>query len=278
MRAKLQNLQQLHSGKSFICYELKLSSFAFFWHFHPEYELTYIIKGRGKRLVGDCIESFREGDLVLIGPQVPHTWVSEEKRKQHCQAIVLQFPKALADILLNLPELEELSNLFKKASRGLKISHTSASGLLQQLLLLTQHTQTDAITGFLHLFQTISKLKTKTLASSAYQPSAVQQSSRMSNVLKYVQEHYTTNLTLKKAATVIHLSESAFCKYFKRAMGKTFSDYVNELRIIHAMMLLLETDLSIQSIAYESGFENISYFNRVFLKKKKISPGRYRKM
>ncbi|WP_407528235.1 AraC family transcriptional regulator [Lacibacter sp. MH-610] len=277
MRAKLQNLQQLHSGKSFICYELKISSFDFFWHFHPEYELTYIIKGRGKRLVGDCIESFREGDLILIGPQVPHTWVSEEKRKQHCHAIVLQFPKTLADTLLSLPELEELGKVFKQASRGLKISHTSSSGMLQQLLYLTQHTNTTAITGFLQLFQTISKLKIKTLASSAYQPSSLQQSSRISNVLKYVQEHYTTHIRLKKAAAVIHLSESAFCKYFKRAMGKTFSDYVNELRITHAMMLLLETELSIQSIAYQCGFENISYFNRVFLKKNKCKPSQFRK-
>lgn len=277
MRARLQNLQQLHSGKSFICYELKLSSFDFFWHFHPEYELTYIIKGRGKRLVGDCIESFREGDLVLIGPQVPHTWVSEEKRKQHCHAIVLQFPKKFIEALLNMPELDELNKIFKHASRGLKISHTSSSGLLHQMTELVYSNNSKAITGFLNLFQTINKQKTKILASASYQPSSLQQTSRISKVLEYVQQHFTSNISLTKAASVIHLSESAFCKYFKRTMGKTFSDYVNDLKVTHAMMLLLETDKSIQSIAYESGFENISYFNRVFLKKNKCRPSAFRK-
>lgn len=276
MRAKLQNLQQLHSGKSFFCYELKLLGFDFFWHFHPEFELTYIIKGRGKRLVGDSIESFREGDLVLIGPEVPHSWVSEENRKQQCHALVLQFPKNIVEVLLNLPELEELSKIFKQSARGLKITSSSSTGLLQQLMDLSHTDNTKAITGFLHLFQTISKQKTKILASASYQSLSLQQTSRISKVLEYLQRNFTTTISLTKAASVIHLSKSAFCKYFKRTMGKTFSDYVNDLKITHAMMLLLETDNSIQSIAYQSGFENISYFNRVFLKKNKCKPSTFR--
>jgi AraC-like DNA-binding protein len=277
MRAKLQNLQQMHSGKSFICYELKIPSFDFFWHFHPEYELTYIAKGRGKRLVGDSIESFREGDLVLIGSHIPHVWVSDEKRKQPCHAIVLQFSEAFVKALLELPELQELSSMIKLSSRGIKINYSSSSNILNELTDLVQSKNTKAITGFLQLLQTISKQKLKTLATASYQPSSLLQTTRINKVLDYLQKHFTTSISLTKAASVIHLSESAFCKYFKRTMGKTFSDYVNDLRIAHAMMLLIETDTSIQTIAYQSGFENISYFNRVFMKKNKCTPSEFRK-
>jgi YesN/AraC family two-component response regulator len=278
MRAKLQNLQELHLGKSFVSYELKIPRFDFFWHFHPEYELTYIVKGRGKRLVGDSIESFREGDFVLIGSNIPHVWVSDEKRKQPCHAIVLQFSEAFVKAILALPELQELNNMIKLSSRGLKINYSGSSGLLNELTDLVQSTNTKAITDFLSLLQNISTQKTKVLTSASYQPSSLQQTTRINKVLNYLQKHFTSSISLTKAASEIHLSESAFCKYFKRSMGKTFSDYVNDLRIAHAMMLLLETDKNIQSIAYESGFENISYFNRVFLKKNKCRPSAFRKI
>ena len=276
MRAKLQNLQQLHSGRSFICYELKIPRFEFFWHFHPEYELTYIIKGRGRRLVGDSVENFREGDLVLIGPQVPHSWVSDAKRKEQCQAIVLQFPISFVDTLFRMPELEGMGSLFRQSSNGLQLRGAQLSIVLKQLRLLSQCKSTQAISGFLGVLDAISSLKARPLASVSYHPSSIQQTTRISKVLAYIQQHFTTEISLSRTASVIHLSESAFCKYFKRTMGKTFSDYVNEVRITHAMMLLLETDKSIQSVAYQSGFENISYFNRVFLRKNRITPGKFR--
>mgnify|MGYP006375289949 FL=1 len=147
MRAKLQNLQQLHSGRSFICYELKIPRFEFFWHFHPEYELTYIIKGRGRRLVGDSVENFREGDLVLIGPQVPHSWVSDAKRKEQCQAIVLQFPISFVDTLFRMPELEGMGSLFRQSSNGLQLRGAQLSIVLKQLRLLSQCKSTQAISG-----------------------------------------------------------------------------------------------------------------------------------
>lgn len=276
MRAKLQNLQQLHSGRSFICYELNMPRFEFFWHFHPEYELTYIVKGRGRRLVGDSVEQFREGDLVLIGPQVPHSWVSDIKRKQQCRAIVLQFPISFVENLLRMPELEELALLLKQSSRGIVMKGSQLSGLLKQLQQLAHCNRLPAITGFLELFALMSGFKTRPLASVSYHPTSQVQTTRISKVLAYIQQHFSSRISLSHAASVIHLSESAFCKYFKRTMGKTFSDYVNEVRITHAMMLLLETDKSVQSVAYQSGFENISYFNRVFLRKKKITPGQFR--
>lgn len=276
MRARLQNLQQLHTGRSFICYALHMPRFDFFWHFHPEYELTYIVKGRGRRLVGDSVEQFREGDLVLIGPQVPHSWVSDVNRKQQCQAIVLQFPIAFVENLLRLPELGELASVLKQSSRGIQLKGPQLSGVLKQLQALSQTQSLPAITGFLELFALIGSLRTRPLASVSYHPSTQVQTTRISKVLAYIQQHFTSRISLSHAASVIHLSESAFCKYFKRTMGKTFSDYVNEVRITHAMMLLLETDKSIQSVAYQSGFENISYFNRVFLRKKKITPGAFR--
>ncbi|MFZ4058985.1 MAG: AraC family transcriptional regulator [Ferruginibacter sp.] len=277
MKPKLEQLLNRINHHSFIGYEVIVPAFEFLWHYHPEYELTYIVKGKGKRLVGDQYELFQEGDWVLLPPMLPHTWISEKKAKEKCHAIVIQFSKEFAEKLFQFSALKNIETLFSKCSRGLYFKSTNNGTLILLQSLLMENALTR-FTLLLQVFNQLALLKAFPIASIQYKPvKGDENQQRINSVFLFVQKNFKDTITLKKAASLIHLSESAFCKFFKRASGQTFSNYINEIRIAHACHLLMETDLPISAIAFESGFESLTYFNRVFLKKKKITPSLYRK-
>jgi AraC-like DNA-binding protein/uncharacterized RmlC-like cupin family protein len=278
MKPRLENLSHRTPAQSFLCYEVLAPSFEFHWHYHPEYELTYIVKGKGKRLVADGYEDFQAGDLVLLPPLVPHTWISEKAENGDCHAIVIQFSHEFVERLFLFSELKNLEPLFANASRGLQFTlpNQALGHLLHPML------QADELTRFTLLLQVLNQLTTLAavpIASLLYKPmKGNENQQRINKVLLYVQNEFRQNISLQQAASLLHLSESAFCKFFKRTCGKTFSDYTNEIRIAYACQLLIETDKSIGEIAAASGFESLTYFNRVFLRKKSQRPLAFRKM
>jgi AraC-like DNA-binding protein len=278
MKPKLEHLSHRLQNQSFICYEVNVPSFEFLWHYHPECELTCILKGKGKRLVGDSYESFETGDLVFLGPMLPHTWVTEKEARENCIAIVIQFTPEFMELLFQFPEMKGCEKMFGKAARGIhfNISKNNECVLLLQQMLISS--ELAKLTLLMQILQHLSNKKYLPLTSTHYKPmKGNENQQRINKVFMYVQNEFKETISLKKASSLIHLSESAFCKFFKRASGKTFSDYTNEIRIVHACQLLIETDRPISEIAFDSGFESITYFNRVFLKKKKVRPGQLRK-
>jgi AraC-like DNA-binding protein len=275
MRPKLEKITP--GSTSFLSYEVRQSSFDFFWHFHPEYELTYIVSGQGKRLVGDSVEIFGPGDFVLIGPGLPHVWVSEKKTDQLAIALVVQFGAAFTETVAAFPELAATDTLFKKAQQGLCFLPARQWKPERKLKIVAGLLPGNPFTALLELLQELTVKKSRTLASAQYRLlRSGNDGRRIHKVLKFVQDHYREPVTVSQAAAMLHLSDSAFCKYFKRSMGKTFSDFVNDIRITQAASLLIETDLSIGVVSADCGFENISYFNRVFLRKKGIQPYKFR--
>jgi AraC-like DNA-binding protein len=277
MRAQLEKLSFHKSGKSFNCYEVRVPYFDFFWHFHPAYELTLITEGKGKRLAGDSMETFSPGDLVLVGPMLPHVWVSEEQSGEVCSAVVIQFPQELVNTLQSFPECESLRNLLEAASHGWQMQATDKETLLEKFSRIIHLEGAASIAAFIDLFDLLTKLPGRKLTSPGYKSVKTEtHSKRMNKILVYVEQQYKDEIKLEEAAKTVHLSESAFSKYFKRTMGKTFFDYVNEVRISRACLLLRDSDQSISEIALASGFENLSYFNRIFLKKKNTTPYNFR--
>lgn len=279
MKAKLEQLLGLTNDQSFLCYEVVASNFEFWWHYHPEYELTYIVKGKGKRLVGDSYLEFNPGDLVLIGPMLPHTWISDLESHDMCHAIVIQFTEKFVKHICEFPEMGVLRKLFEKANRGLEFIHSKNE---RSPLLIEQMIHSNGMHSFSLMIQLLHQLvnkKSQPIASVPYKlMKGNENQQRINSVFLYVQRAFKETISLKKAASIIHLSESAFCKFFKRTSGKTFSDYTNEIRIAYACQLLIETDKPIIEIANDSGFESLTYFNRVFLRKKGMRPGEYRRM
>ncbi len=279
MRPKLEQLSLHHLDQSFLCYELSYPSFEFYWHYHPEYELTYIVKGEGKRLVGDSYESFSTGDLVLLPPYLPHTWITEKVEGEVNTAIIIQFSSLLLESFSQLKEFKAVKRLLSLADKGLFFPDIGGTGLPDLIHTMALSSGLNTFTGLLHLMDLLADASFLSLASGAYKPLRGNESEmRINQIFQYVQDHFGHEVSLKKAAGLVHLSESAFCKFFKRVSGKTFSDYVNEIRIANACRLLIETDQPIATIAHESGFDSLTYFNRVFKKKKDLSPGEFRRI
>jgi len=279
MKPLLENIPSKRGQHSFMAFAVNQPKFDFFWHYHPEYELTLIIKGKGRRLIGDSHENFENGDLVLIGPGLPHTWVSDSGMKGKSEAVVIQFSEDFIERFADLDELSAINKLLLDAKQGISIKGKNTVTAREQIKLLPAKSGVEKITALLHILNELSALKSVSLASSFYQPlKGKENENRINKVCQYVQKHAAEPLTIHKAAALIHLSPGAFCKFFKRITSKTFSDYVNDIRIANVCSQLMATDKQVAEIAYGNGFETLTYFNRVFLKKKKMRPGSFRKM
>jgi AraC-like DNA-binding protein len=275
MKAIFEDISSKKGNESFLAYRFTVPAFEFKWHYHPEYELTLITKGTGKRLVGDRYESFQTGDLVLLGPDLPHTWSSEVVNTQNVSAVVIQFTENFMNNFLQLTEFSKVSSLLSASSRGL--SFPNAFSLYRSLEVLPELVGVEKVTSLLTILQKLTEQKCILLSSEYFNPVKGEETeNRINKVCQYVQRNASKNITLAQAADLIHLSRSAFSKFFRRATGKTFSDYVNDIRIGNACYLLTESDKAINEIAYETGFESLTYFNRVFLKKKQVTPRKFR--
>ena len=279
MRARLENISAKMQGRTIFGLSINQTRFDSLWHYHPEYELTYIIKGNGRRMVGDDMENFNEGDLVLLGPDLPHTWIGERSSTtENNIALVIQFSEEFLAPFLSLIEMKSMNELLTKSERGIRFLKFQPIAIEKRMQQIIEDTTIKRVTGLIELLYDLSNKKYKILASHKFNIIKNEKTeSRLNKVLLYIQKNYRNTIKLQEASELIHLSNTAFCKFFKRSVGKTFSDYLNDLRILHACTLLIETDKPISQVATESGFENLAYFNRVFLKKKKSQPTIFRR-
>ena len=171
-----------------------------------------------------------------------------------------------------------MNELLTKSERGIRFLKFQPIAIEKRMLQIIEDTTIKRVTGLIELLYDLSNKKYKILASHKFNIIKNEKTeSRLNKVLLYIQKNYRNTIKLQEASELIHLSNTAFCKFFKRSVGKTFSDYLNDLRILHACTLLIETDKPISQVATESGFENLAYFNRVFLKKKKSQPTIFRR-
>lgn len=265
---------------SFIWKRRRDPRFEFSWHVHPEAELTRIVKSRGRRLVGDSVEDYAEGDLVLVGPELPHTWHSEPGRRGPHEAVVIQFaPAFLGADFLSRPELLPLRRLLERARRGLRFEGRGAREAGRRLDAM------GALDGFARLRALLDVLallaaerRARPLASPGYAPPARQgDPGRIDRVCRFLADRCLGDVSLAEAAARAHLSPAAFCRFFKARTGMTLVGYLNELRIGHACRLLVETERPVADIAFASGFHNLAHFNRRFRTVRGRPPRDYRR-
>jgi AraC-like DNA-binding protein len=277
MNARYEDLNVLKGNDCFRAFRLVTPYFEFNWHYHPEYEITLIEQGKGKRLVGDSYDDFEAGDLVMVGKELPHTWASDKLVNENSCAVVIQFDEAILQSLLKLTEFEGVKKLLYTARQGLFFSQKNIPEIIGSIKNLPDKNGVEKISLLLQILNGLGNQKPVLLASAYFQPvKGSINENRITKVFQYIQENSTRNINLENVAALIHLSKSAFCKFFKRTTGKTFSDYVNEIRIGNACHLLAETDKTIADICYCCGFESPTYFNRIFLKKKGVRPRDFR--
>lgn len=255
------------------------------WHYHPEIELVHIEQGSGTQFVGDNIQHFQSGDLLLIGPNLPHYWRCDEKyflgdTKLYAQATVLHFSADLfPESFRNLPENKSINELLDKAKYGMKLlgqENQHIKTLLQNLL---NQTEGNPIISLLQILETLAQNKDiKLLSNSQYYEEYDQfDTDRMNHIYKYSLSNFQQKISIEEIAEVANISPHSFCRYFKSRSRKTYSQFLLELRVNHACKLLIEGKLSVAQICYESGFNNFANFNRYFKIHTGKSPLQYQK-
>jgi AraC-like DNA-binding protein len=256
------------------------------WHYHPEFELTLIIKSFGQRQVGDSIENFSPGDLILVGSNLPHVWKNDEtffvgQDGNKAQAIVVKFlPDFAGPEFFKRHEMAAISHLlFEIAPMGVKLFGNLKMKVSEIMHNLLQMDDTERFIWLLYILNLISKSSEyELLASLSYHNEKPANTHRINKILDYIMEHYQEELTLEKVAEQIGMNKNAFCRFYKRATRKSLFTTLNEVRVAKACQLLSETDMNVLQICFACGYNNISSFNKAFKKYKGMSPIRYRSL
>ena len=261
-------------GASFRVQLRREPQFRFEWHFHREYELTLVTSGSGRRFVGDTIEPYQVGDLVLLGPEIPHTWQSESA--QWSEAVVVQFRRDfLGTALWRAPELADVVVLLDRANRGLAFPDSPTDSIRA---LATESDITLRLLGLLYVLVTLAGCRARPLASEGYLPRLDEHARRrIDAVCGYLAQHHTDPVSLSDAARIANLTPAAFCRFFRRATGYTLTGYLTLLRIGTARRWLIETEHSVSQIAADCGFASLSHFNRTFRRLTGESPREFRR-
>lgn len=253
------------------------------YHFHPEYELTLIVRGSGNRYVGDHMDVYADGDLVLIGSNLPHCWKNNslEAHEPPVASVVIQFAADfLGNDFLSKPELSDISKLLRRSTQGIQFTGSTALAVRDLMLNLTKEENPfKRLTGLLELLYTLARSKMYRLLDP--QGHSTRQTGdkaeRVNAVLGYIIDNYQQEILLDKAAATINMTSNAFCKYYKKTTGKTFIETVTDYRINYAIQQLVHSDKSISDICFSNGFGDLSHFYKLFKRKMKLSPLKYRK-
>lgn len=278
MKAALEALGFDLSRASLAAFVREETCFPWAWHYHPEFELTWICAGQGRRIVGDHVDAYKPGDLVLLGPGLPHTWASGEGELVN-RAVVVQFhPQAVPEALLRLPEYEAIRALLERAGKGLRFPVVDGE-LRTDLMELAGKTGLPAWLGLMKILKRLADdSQALELASVDYRHHRSHRlHTRLERVTAHIEVNFREPLPLAGAARLCGLTPSAFSRFFRQMTGQTFVAFRNVCRVREASRRLIETDWPITRIAFDCGFENLANFNRRFRETEGESPGQYRR-
>lgn len=254
------------------------------FHFHQLCELVWIEKGYGKRLIGDRLENFSDGDLVLMSPNLPHIWQNDDcsggKTKARTKATVVYFPP---DFVLNLSDeqaiIQPIERLIGRAARGIRIYGKTREKVARILADISPGDGFRKILSFLAAMDILSRSKEfEYIASLSYRNCNDEKDiMRFGEVYQFLMQNFRRDIRLEEVASICHMTATAFCRYFKSRTGKTFTEFIQEIRIGHACRLLQDKNQSISGVCYLSGFNNLASFNKIFKTVTRKTPSDYRK-
>jgi AraC-like DNA-binding protein len=255
------------------------------FHSHPEFELVYILESHGKRIVGNSVESFEPGDMVLLGDDIPHVWLNDEIfykgiNSLKAKSIVVYFSKELfGTSFYELPEAQEVKKILSQAIRGVCITGQTNLLISKILKKLLQKKGFEVIMELMEILFLLSKSKDlRYINEESYVPvNEGNKNDRLAAVFQYVKTNYKEEISLDKISKIANLTPTSFCRVFKVKTKKHFVEYLNEIRVANACKYLIETELSVSEIAYECGYKTASNFNKLFKKITGTTPKEYRK-
>lgn len=268
-------------GSSFRLLHENLSVQEFTWdyHYHPEYEIVCVLGATGRRHVGNHLSYYESGDLVLIGPNLPHAGFGYGA-VGHYEQVVLQFlDNFLGDSFFNSPEVSGVREMFERSKQGLAFHGETKRIVSERLKKLSQFSHFEKLIELLELFHILAGSEEYTLLNDTGKRYDFNQKDqfRLSKVYQFVEQNYQKAIEIQDVASVASLTVPAFCNYFKKVTNQTFTDFVNEYRINKATNMLTQGE-TVADACFKSGFNNVSYFGRVFRNMKGRSPSEFGKM
>ncbi|WP_010134251.1 AraC family transcriptional regulator [Ochrovirga pacifica] len=278
MKAKYHKIVP-SSGSSFRTVLFQEKEFPAAWHFHEEYELTYIVKSTGVRYVGNSIESFDNDDLVMVGANLPHCWKTIGEQTEDVECIVIQWREDLLKHWLDKEEMKYIKDLLSRSQQGIRFDVNLALEIKPMLLKMVAMKPFERLLLFMKVLQKLAvTTQFNLLAGANFTKSlSYKESERINVVYDYLKENYLNKITIDDISEVMNMSSDTFSRFFKKTFHTSFFTFLNEYKISIACKMLIDTDLSISEIGYKVGYNNLTFFHRQFQKNMKMSPSKYRK-
>lgn len=249
-----------------------------FWHFHPEIELVYVDKGSGKRHIGNHLSYFNNSQLVLLGSNLPHNGFTDRLTVNGSETLVQFLPDFLGESFLAIPEMKNINKLYKRAQKGILFGVSTKKRVGPKIKNLPEVKGMARILLLLEILEDLANAQDyKLLNVDGYAvETEPQDSTKMEVVYRHINDHFQRQISLEEISEKANMTVPAFCRYFKKTTGKTFTKLVNEYRVVHATKLLSESNMSIADVAFECGFNNFSHFNKLFKEFTGKSASKYR--
>ncbi|AFK05101.1 transcriptional regulator, AraC family [Emticicia oligotrophica DSM 17448] len=264
----------------FMVFNRQKKDFDFPIHFHDEYEINFIENAKGaRRVVGDSNEAIDYLELTLVGPNLPHAWLAYQSDKDDIHEITIQFHRDLFDNnLLQRNQLNQIKDLLERSTRGVVFSKETIEKIKPRLIALTQKSGFESVIELIAILHELSiSNESRLLTSGAFSSEKVSfKSRRIEKAFEFMRVNYHKDISLEDIAQEVNMAEVSFSRFIKKRTGKTFIDSLNDIRLGHATRLLIDTSLTISEISFKCGYNNLSYFNRVFKKKYSITPKEFR--
>ena len=237
-----------------------------FWHFHPEIEIVYVNKGKGKRHIGNHISYFNNSQLVLIGSNLPHLGFVDRLTTNGSETLIQFKPDFLGKEFFKIPEMTAIDQLFERAKKGIRFNIEIKKRIGAKIEKLIDLEGANRIISFLEILKELANTDDYTILNAdgfAFE-TIPQDNEKIDLVFKHINENFKRHISLEEVADLVSMTVPAFCRFFKKTTNKTFTKLVNEYRVVHATKLLSESQTSITDICYECGFNNFSHFNKLF--------------
>ena len=276
----IKEITPLTSNDCFTLFRRVKKNFDFPIHYHEEYELNLILDAGGaKRIVGDHVEVIGDYELVMVGPNLPHAWVTNECTTEITEITLQWHRDLLDDRFLGRFQMAFIKNMLERSSKGLIFPRETVEKVASRIISLSKRSGFDSMLELLGLLHDLSLTSnTRTLCNNGYCAHAVTDfnSRRLDKAFRYMLHAYQDPISLKDMAKLTHMTEASFSRFIRKRTGKTFIDSLNEIRLGHASRMLMETTQTISEISFKCGFNNVSNFNRLFRRKKKCTPREFR--
>ncbi|GAA4322776.1 AraC family transcriptional regulator [Pontixanthobacter gangjinensis] len=249
-----------------------------FWHYHPEVELVYVNGGCGKRQIGSHISYYRNGDLILIGSLLPHCSFTDCLTGHERESVIQFREEMLGEGFFHAPEMKSIQALLERAKKGIVFHGQTKRSLGAKIESLKDMDAFGRLMSLFKILKQLEKAENYTIlnATGFILETSYQDNDRINIIFNFVKEEFTRPISLDEISEKVSMTNPAFCRYFKKITGKTFTRFVNEYRLAHAAKLLHEKHISITEVCFESGFNNFSHFNKLFKSFTGKSPSTYR--